>query len=212
MDPNDLARMRTDYEMTEPHDAASDPFTLFDRWLDDALAAGVTEPNAMALATANRHAEPSVRIVLLKGFDSRGAVFYTNYHSAKGADIQQNPRASAVMLWHPMHRQVRFTGAVTRVSDEEADAYFAGRPRGAQLSAAASPQSQVVSGRRELEARIRELEQTHVGEPMERPSHWGGFRIAAETIEFWEGGADRLHNRMQYRRVDGYWQRERLAP
>jgi len=212
MDPNDLARMRTDYPSTEPHDIASNPFTLFDHWLDDALAAGVPEPNAMALATSNRHAEPSVRIVLLKGFDSDGAVFYTNFGSAKGSDIQQNPRASAVMLWHPMHRQVRFTGAVTRVGDEEADAYFASRPRGAQLSAAASPQSQVVSGRRELETRVHDLEERYDGEPIRRPAEWGGFRIGVEEMEFWEGGADRLHNRMRYLRVDGRWQRERLAP
>ena len=212
MDPDDLARMRTDYPMAEPHDVASDPYTLFDRWLDEALAAGVPEPNAMALATSNRQAEPSVRIVLLKGFDSRGAVFYTNFGSAKGIDIEQNPRASAVMLWHAMHRQVRFTGAVTRVSDEEADVYFVGRPRGAQLSAAASPQSQVVSGRRELEERVHELNRRYGADPIERPAEWGGFRIGVETMEFWEGGADRLHNRMRYRRAGDNWQRERLAP
>src|SRR5699024_5715873 len=182
MDPNDLARMRTDYPSTEPHDIASNPFTLFDHWLDDALAAGVPERNARALATASRHAEPSVRIVLLKGFDSDGAVFYTNFGSAKGSDIQHNPRASAVMLWHPMHRRVRFTGAVTRVGDEEADAYFASRPRGAQLSAAASPQSPSVSGRREVGTRVHDLEERYGGEPIRRPAEWGGFRIGVEAM------------------------------
>src|SRR5699024_1178975 len=212
MDPNDLARMRTDYPTAEPHDIASDPISLFDRWLDEALSAGIPEPNAMALATSNRYAEPSVRIVLLKGFDSDGAVFYTNFGSAKGIDVEQNPRSSPVMLWHPMHRQVRFTGAVTRVSDSEADAHFAGRPRCSQLRAAASPQSQVVSGRGELEERVHELNRRYGDDPIERPAEWGGFRIGVETMEFWEGGADRLHNRMRYLRVDGRWQRERLAP
>src|SRR5699024_12249823 len=126
---NDLARMRTDYPAVAAHDVAADPFTLFDRWLDDAVAADVPEPNAMALATASSHAEPAVRIVLLKGLDRQGAVFYTNYQSSKGLDLEENPRASAVMLWHPVHRQVRFAGPVTRLSGGESDAYFASRPR-----------------------------------------------------------------------------------
>lgn len=214
MESPDLARMRSEYAregLTD--DAAGDnPVGLFSRWLGDAVAAELQEPNAMALATATPDGRPSSRIVLLKGFDARGLVFFTSYDSRKGHELAANPRAAATMLWHPLQRQVRVEGAVSRLAPEESDAYFVSRPRGSQIGAVASPQSRTISSRDALERRVAEVERVFDGRDVERPHAWGGYRIAIESIEFWQGRADRLHDRLRFTRVPGGWQRERLAP
>ena len=204
--------MRDDYTAggLDEASAGSDPVDLFERWLDQAVEAGVHEPNAMALATATPDGRPSSRIVLLKGFDARGLVFYTGYTSRKGRELEVNPFAAATMLWHPLQRQVRVEGTVTRVEPAESDAYFASRPRGSRVSAAASPQSQVVSGRDELE-RLRDEVEDRPGD-VPRPSTWGGYRIALEVVEFWQGRPSRLHDRLRFERRGTTWARERLAP
>lgn len=209
---DDLARMRTEYARTglDEATAGDDPIRLAQTWIAEAIAAGVHEPNAMALATATADGAPSVRIVLLKGFDASGAVFFTNYDSRKGHELAQNPRAAAVLLWHPLHRQLRIEGAVTRLDPQESDAYFLARPEGARISAASSPQSQVVAGREELERRWREAEGQGVAE--QRPEGWGGYRIAPEALEFWHGRENRLHDRIRFTSVHGGWLRDRLAP
>jgi pyridoxamine 5'-phosphate oxidase len=185
---------------------------LFGRWLDDAIAAGVNESNAMALATADANGRPSVRIVLLKGFDDAGAVFYTNYDSRKGGELTANPWASAVLLWHPLQRQVRIEGRVRRVDEAESDAYFASRPRGAQIGAAASHQSQPVGDRAQLEEQVADVERTFEGRDVERPDQWGGYRLALEVVEFWQGRANRVHDRLRFTRAGDGWSRERLQP
>lgn len=213
----DLADMRDEYTEDGLDEAeldstgvGSDPVGLFRRWLDDAVSAQVHEPNAMALATASPEGRPSSRIVLLKGFDADGLVFYTGYESRKGRELAGNPFAAATMLWHPMQRQVRIEGAVTRLAPAESDAYFASRPHGSQVSAAASPQSQVVADRAELD-RLREgVEQS--GTDLVRPATWGGYRIALDLMEFWQGRQSRFHDRLRYERTPTGWTRTRLAP
>jgi pyridoxamine 5'-phosphate oxidase len=218
MESPELARMRSEYARTgldEPA-AGSDPLSLFSRWLDEAVAAGLEEPNAMALATATPDGIPSVRIVLLKGLDERGLVFFTGYESRKGRDLEANPRAAATMLWHPLQRQVRVEGPVTRVDESESDAYFAARPRGAQIGAVASPQSRVIPDRRALEDRVAEVEHVFAERDVVRPPVWGGYRIVPESIEFWQGRESRLHDRLLFTRsastAGPTWTRERLAP
>lgn len=209
---DELARMRTEYAAVglDEATAGDDPWELAREWFADAIAAQVHEPNAMALATATPDGVPSVRIVLVKGLDERGAVFFTNYASRKGGELEQNPRAAAVMLWHAMHRQLRLEGPVTRLSPQESDAYFLARPEGARISAAASPQSQVVAGREELERCWDEARRE--GAAQERPEEWGGYRIEAEVLEFWHGRENRLHDRLRFTRTADGWQRDRLAP
>lgn len=209
---DELARMRTEYARTglEEEAAGQDPLALASTWFADAIAARVPEPNAMALATASPGGEPSVRIVLLKGLDERGAVFFTSYESRKGRELAQNPRAAAVMLWHPMHRQLRIEGPVTRLDPEESDAYYLARPEGARISAASSPQSQVVADRGELERRWHEAEAA--GAAGRRPETWGGYRIEPQVLEFWHGRENRLHDRFRYTRTADGWRRDRLAP
>lgn len=209
---DDLSRLRTEYARTglDEATAGDDPIRLAQVWIAEAIAAGVHEPNAMALATATTDGQPSVRIVLLKGFDASGAVFFTNYDSRKGRELAENPRAAAVLLWHPLHRQLRIEGAVTRLDAHESDAYFAARPEGARISAAASPQSQVVAGRDELDRRWHEAERG--GAADHRPEGWGGYRIAPEVLEFWHGRENRLHDRIRFTRDGDAWTRDRLAP
>jgi pyridoxamine 5'-phosphate oxidase len=187
-----------------------DPLRQFARWFEEAAAAGVAMPEAMALATATADGRPSVRMVLLKGFDERGFAFYTGYESRKGRELAENPRAA--LLFHWLGRQVRIEGPVERLTAEESDAYFASRPRGSRLSAIASRQSEVVSSREELEARVAELEERFAGAEPPRPDRWGGFRLVPETYELWQNRDNRLHDRLRYRRERGEWRLERLAP
>jgi len=210
--PQDLARMRREYlgALTET-DLAADWPAQFSRWFADATAAALPEPNAMVLATADAAGRPSARTVLLKGYDQGGLVFFTNYDSRKGREIAVNPHASAVFPWFAMHRQVVACGAVERVGRDESEAYFAVRPRGSQLGAWASPQSTVIASREVLDAALAQVTDAYPGE-VPAPAHWGGFRLVPETVEFWQGRADRLHDRLRYRRAAGGWLVERLAP
>ncbi|MET0927990.1 MAG: pyridoxamine 5'-phosphate oxidase [Aeromicrobium sp.] len=214
MESPDLARMRSEYARTglDEADAGHDPLSLFARWLDEAIDAEVPEPNAMALATSTPDGSPSVRIVLLKGLDARGLVFFTGYDSRKGRDLEGNPRAAATMLWHPLQRQVRVEGSVTRVDAAESDEYFASRPRGAQIGAVASPQSRTIPDRQALEDRVAEVEHVFAEREVVRPPVWGGYRIALETVEFWQGRESRLHDRLRFTRTGDSWTRDRLAP
>ena len=214
METPDLARMREEYAREGLDEAAAgdDPLALLGRWLNEAIDAGMYEPNAMALATATPDGQPSVRIVLLKGLDDRGLTFFTGYESRKGAELAANPRAAAVMLWHPLQRQVRVEGGVTRIDEAESDAYFASRPRGAQIGAVASPQSRVISSRGMLDDRVAEVTQVFDGQDVMRPPIWGGYRVALESVEFWQGRYNRLHDRLRYRRAGDGWRRDRLAP
>ena len=191
-------------------DLDPDPLRQFAAWFEEAGAAGVRAPEATALATAAADGRPSVRMVLLKGFDERGLVFFTGYESRKGAELAVNPRAALLFYWDPLGRQVRIEGVVERVSEAESDAYFASRPRGAQISASVSPQSRVVESRAALEALAAELEAR--GGELPRPPAWGGFRLAPQTYEFWQHRSNRLHDRLRYRHDGGRWKIERLAP
>jgi pyridoxamine 5'-phosphate oxidase len=215
MEPSELAALRAEYTspgLTEA-DAGDDPFVLLSRWLGDAVAAGIDEPNAMALATADVGGRPSVRTVLLKGLSAEGAVFYTNLESRKARELAANPWAAAALLWRPLQRQVRIEGPVTLVPNDEADRYFASRPLGAQIGAAASRQSEPVAGRDELERRYAELEAQCASEGhLDRPDHWGGYRLGCESVEFWQGRPNRLHDRIRFTRADDAWVRERLQP
>jgi pyridoxamine 5'-phosphate oxidase len=212
--PN-VAAMRREYTaagLTEA-DLAGDWLTQFSRWLTDAQVAGLPEPNAMIIATADASGRPSARTVLLKGLDERGLVFFTNYDSRKGRELEVNPYASAVFPWHALHRQVIVAGAVGRVDQAETDAYFASRPRPSQLGAWASPQSRVVPDRAYLDRAYAEvLSRFEAADRVPAPPHWGGLRLAPETVEFWQGREGRLHDRLRYRREDGSWVIERLAP
>jgi pyridoxamine 5'-phosphate oxidase len=194
-------------------DLAADWPAQFAAWFVDAAAFGLPEPNAMIVATASADGRPSARTVLLKGYDVRGFVFYTNYTSRKGAEAAENPAASLVFPWFPMQRQVIVAGAVERVSRAETEAYFATRPRGSQLGAWASPQSQVVPDRAAVEAGLAAAtERFGADRPVPPPPHWGGLRVLPETVEFWQGRSNRLHDRLRYRRTGSDWVVERLAP
>lgn len=195
-------------------DLDPDPFVQFEQWFDAAKAAGITMPEAMTVATSALDGEVSARVSLLKSFDHRGFVFYTNYHSRKAKQIHDNPRAALVFWWQTLERQVRIEGAVVRTTEEESDDYFATRPRGSQLGAWASEQSRVLAGRGALDARFEELSSTYKDVPIPRPPHWGGYRVIPLLFEFWQGRGDRLHDRFWYRlRSDVKdWVVERLSP
>lgn len=195
-------------------DLAPDWHGQFARWFADAVACGLAEPNAMVVATADQRGRPSSRTVLLKEYDERGFVFYTNYQSRKGAEVLVNPYASLLFPWFAMQRQVVVCGSVVRVDRAETEEYFAQRPRGSQLGAWASPQSQVVPDRATLDERFTAVvERFPPGTPVPPPPHWGGLRVIPDTVEFWQGRADRMHDRLRYRRSgQGGWIIERLAP
>ena len=194
-------------------DVDPDPVVQFGRWLGDAQAAGLVEPTATALATATADGRPSARMVLLRGVDQRGFVFYTNYESRKAAELAANPRAALVFWWGELQRQVRVEGRVERTSPEESAAYFATRPLGSRLSAWASPQSQVIPDRAVLERRVAELAAAYPGGDVPLPPFWGGYRLVHEVVELWHGRPNRLHDRLRYTRVPGGgWRIERLAP
>ena len=194
-------------------DLADDPYEQFARWFADAARSGMTEPNAMVVATADAAGHPSARTVLLKGYDRRGFVFYTNYESHKGRDLEVNPQASLLFPWHPIARQVIVCGPVARVGRDETVAYFRSRPHGSQLGAWASEQSRPVGSREELERRYAELAARYPeSESVPAPPHWGGYRVAAERVEFWQGRENRLHDRLVFTRAGEGWRVERLCP
>lgn len=194
-------------------DAPANPFVLFARWYLDAETASLPEPTAMTLATATVDGVPSARMVLMRGFDERGFMFYTNYQSRKADELMQNPLAALVFHWAPLMRQIRVEGRVEVATAAESDAYFRSRPVGHQLGALASPQSQLIPDRKFLEDRLKILSEEFEGtDEVKRPAHWGGYRVIPHTIEFWQGRANRLHDRLRYRRVDEGWVIERLAP
>ena len=212
--PARLAALRREYAaggLAETDLAGSWPEQL-ERWLSDADAAGVNELNAVVLATAAADGQPSARTVLLKGYDERGLVVFTNYASRKGQEATENPRASLVLPWVDLERQVVVVGTVERTTREEAAEYFRTRPRGAQISAWASRQSEVVASRAELEARHTEVALRFEGHDVPLPDFWGGLRLVPETVEFWQGRSDRLHDRLRFRSTDGGWVVERLSP
>ena len=188
------------------------PLKQFEKWYGDAISAGVPEADAMTLATATRDGSPDARIVLLKSFDERGFVFYTNYRSRKADELDENEKACLLFYWLPVKRQVRIEGTVEKVSAQESDDYFQSRPWGSQLGAWASDQSEVIAGREDLEKRFHEFELKFAGN-VPRPPHWGGYRVKPNAIEFWQGRENRLHDRIRYRaQKDGSWRIERLAP
>ena len=189
-----------------------DPLEQFRRWYADAEATEIKAPQAMALATSTADGAPSVRMVLLKTADERGFVFFTGYVSRKGGELDANPRAALLFHWAPLGRQVRVEGHVERVAEQESDAYFSTRPRGAQLAAVASQQSSVLRDRAEIDARVDQLAREHEGSEVRRPDHWGGYRLIPETYEFWQHRDDRMHDRLRYQQDSGDWVVERLSP
>jgi pyridoxamine 5'-phosphate oxidase len=194
-------------------DMAADWVSQFATWFAEAVAFGLPEPNAMVVGTADRSGHPSARTVLLKEYAATGFVFFTNYASRKGSELHDNPYASLVFPWFPLQRQVIVAGRVERVSREETESYFASRPRGSQLGAWASPQSQVLPDRAAVEAQLAAVVERFGDGPVPAPPHWGGLRVIPETVEFWQGRSSRLHDRLRYRRTDEHgWTVERLAP
>ena len=216
MDPGcALAALRENYTRAGllETDVDPNPITQFEKWFAEARASGLKEPNAMTLATATPQGQPSARIVLLKGVDEAGFVFYSNYESQKGSELNQNRNAALVFHWVDLERQVRVTGVVEYTSRAQAEAYFHSRPLGSQLGALVSKQSSVIQGRAPLEIALSELEAKYAGVEIPLPPHWGGFRVQPSTIEFWQGRPNRLHDRLRYRKeTEGAWVIERLSP
>ncbi len=209
-----LADLRKDYSLAGllEKDLARDPFRQFEKWFQEVEAAKITEPNAMVLSTCGADKKPSSRTVLLKGADGRGFVFYTNYQSEKARDLDNNPNASLLFHWIGLERQVIVEGTVAKVAREESEAYFHSRPVLSQLGAWASQQSTIVSSREVLEQNMKAAEAKYAGQKIPLPPHWGGYRLAPETVEFWQGRRNRLHDRLRYRKISDGWTIERLSP
>lgn len=212
MNPADIRKEYTVDSLIEA-DAGDDPIILFGTWFHAAMTAKLPEPNAMTLATATPNGVPSARIVLLKLYDHSGFCFATNYMSRKGRELEANPRCTLVFYWHALERQVRIEGMAKRTTIAESDHYFANRPRLSRLGAIVSAQSEVIPDRTVLARRLAELEGQYPGEEIPRPTHWGGFRVVPQVIEFWQGRPNRLHDRLRFTKLDGHtWNRERLSP
>ena len=209
-----IQNLRQDYRAAELSEADIDknPIAQFAKWFKDALDAKLYEPNVMTLATADLSGKPSSRILLLKGFDEDGFVFFTNYNSKKGKDLQENPQAAMQFFWPELERQVRIEGIVTKATAEASTAYFHSRPKGSQIGASASPQSTVIPDREILEERVKELTATYLEAEVPRPEHWGGYVLKPAHLEFWQGRPSRLHDRITYTSVNGVWTINRLAP
>lgn len=213
MNADDVARMRREYGDTglDVDDIADNPMAQFAIWFSEATAAEVHEPNAFVLATSGRDGQPSARAVLMKEFTENSFLFYTNLQSRKSLEIQENPAVAATFVWTPIHRQVRFEGKATRVDDDRADEYFATRPRGAQIGAHSSMQSQVIDDRMSMQRVFDEISEC-LGETVARPESWGGWEITPDTVEFWQGRKDRMHDRIRYLKTRDLWNVERLQP
>ncbi|HMP76558.1 MAG TPA: pyridoxamine 5'-phosphate oxidase [Kiritimatiellia bacterium] len=209
-----FARLRREYTQRglDEADAPPEPWALFTRWMHEAIEAQIAEPNAMAVATAGADGRPGVRTVLMKQYDANGVVFFTNFQSRKGRELLENPQASALLFWKELERQIRIDGTVKKVTPDESDLYFQSRPFDARIGALASPQSEPVASRDILENAFNRLRAEHDGKDVARPPHWGGFRLSADSIEFWQGRPNRLHDRLLYTRAGPAWTRERLAP
>ena len=208
-----IADLRREYarETLDERDIAHDPIEQFSRWFEEARQAKLADPNAMVLATASRTGRPAARTVLLKGFDHRGFVFFTNYDSRKGAEMRDNPHASLLFVWLELERQIRIEGAIEKAAADESDEYYRSRPVDSRLGAWASPQSRVIRDRDALVDKFDEARRLHGDDP-HRPPYWGGYRLVPDRLEFWQGRESRLHDRIQYRLDQGSWVIERLAP
>ena len=206
-----IADIRKDYKLKEFSETGADKNAIaqFEKWWREAMDSKIDEVNAMTLATASSDGVPSARIVLLKGFDEKGFVFYTNYNSYKGQQLAENPRACLVFFWKELERQVRITGIISKTTPVDSDEYFNSRPEGSRVSAMASPQSEIIESREWLEERVEKINQA---DNIKRPEHWGGYIVNPVTIEFWQGRSNRLHDRLLYTMADGEWKIERLAP
>jgi pyridoxamine 5'-phosphate oxidase len=210
----DASSLRKEYTRAglDRADLDPDPIVQFQEWFEKVIDADLHEPNAMIVSTASTDGKPSARTVLLKGYDERGFVFYTNYEGRKANEIEANPMCALLFYWGELERQVRIEGRASRLSGDESDAYFEGRPRGSRLGAWASEQSRPLEDRSVLEERVKALEAQYEGREIPRPPFWGGYRVEPDTIEFWQGRENRLHDRLVYRREDGAWRIERLQP
>ncbi len=209
-----IQNLRQDYRTAQlaEKDIHKDPIKQFEKWFSEAMKAQLYEPNVMTLATADKSGKPNARIVLLKGFDQQGFSFYTNYLSQKGKEMKKNPQACLVFFWAELERQVRIEGRVEKLDKETSESYFHSRPKGSQIGAIASPQSQIIASREILEAKVEDLNTVYLDKTIPKPAHWGGYIVKPTAIEFWQGRTSRLHDRIKYELINGKWQTARLAP